>query len=94
MTPTTEGNTAMVADVAESGVAAGELRQFIERVERLEEEKAGISSDIKNVYAELKGRGFDAKAVRQIVAIRKLDNSERQEQESILELYMQALGMA
>jgi uncharacterized protein (UPF0335 family) len=84
----------MVADVAESGVAAGELRQFIERVERLEEEKAGISSDIKNVYAELKGRGFDAKAVRQIVAIRKLDNSERQEQESILELYMQALGMA
>jgi uncharacterized protein (UPF0335 family) len=84
----------MVADVAESGVAADELRQFIERVERLEEEKAGISSDIKDVYAELKGRGFDAKAVRQIVRIRKLDNSERQEQEAILELYMQALGMA
>jgi len=84
----------MVADVAESGVAADELRQFIERVERLEEEKAGISSDIKDVYAELKGRGFDAKAVRQIVRIRKLDNSERQEQEAILELYMQALGMS
>ena len=84
----------MVADVAESGVAADELRQFIERVERLEEEKAGIASDIKDVYAELKGRGFDAKAVRQIVRIRKLDNSERQEQEAILELYMQALGMA
>jgi uncharacterized protein (UPF0335 family) len=84
----------MVADVAESGVSADELRQFIERVERLEEEKAGIGSDIKDVYAELKGRGFDAKAVRQIVAIRKLDNSERQEQDAVLELYMQALGMA
>jgi len=84
----------MVADVAESGVAADELRQFIERVERLEEEKAGIGNDIKEVYAELKGRGFDAKAVREIVRIRRLDHSERTEQASILELYMQALGMA
>jgi uncharacterized protein (UPF0335 family) len=84
----------MVADVADSGVAADELRQFIERIERLEEEKAGIASDIKDVFAELKGRGFDAKAVRQIVRLRKQDHSERQEQEAILELYMQALGMA
>lgn len=84
----------MVADVAESGVAADELRQFTERIERLEEDKAGISSDIKDVYVELKGRGFDAQAVRKIVRVRKLDSSERQEQESILELYMQALGMA
>jgi uncharacterized protein (UPF0335 family) len=76
------------------GVAADELKQFIERLERLEEEKAGIMGDIKEVFAELKGRGFDAKAVRTILRIRKQDHSERQEQEAILELYMQALGMA
>ncbi|WP_409567578.1 DUF2312 domain-containing protein [Methylobacterium sp. J-030] len=76
------------------GVAADELKQFIERLERLEEEKAGIMGDIKEVFAELKGRGFDAKAVRTILRIRKQDHSERQEQEAILELYLQALGMA
>lgn len=79
---------------SESGVAADELRQFIERIEKLTEEKAGIASDIKDVFAELKGRGFDAKAVRKIIAIRKKDHAERQEEEAILELYMQALGMA
>jgi uncharacterized protein (UPF0335 family) len=84
----------MVADIADSGVAADELRQFVERIERLEEEKAGIASDIKDVYAELKGRGFDTKAIRQIVRLRKQDHTERQEQEAILELYMQALGMS
>ena len=84
----------MAEDVTNSGVAAEELKQFIERIERLEEEKAGIAGDIKDVFAELKGRGFDAKAVRQILRIRKQDHSERQEQEAILELYMQALGMA
>lgn len=84
----------MVADVAESGVAAEELKQFVERIERLEEEKAGIAGDIKDVFAELKGRGFDSKAIRQILRIRKQDQSERQEQEAILDLYMQALGMA
>jgi len=84
----------MVADVAESGVAAEELKQFVERIERLEEEKAGIAGDIKDVFAELKGRGFDSKAVRQILRLRKQDQSERQEQEAILELYMQALGMS
>ncbi|WP_375455111.1 DUF2312 domain-containing protein [uncultured Methylobacterium sp.] len=82
------------ADVSSSeGVAADELRQFIERIERLEEEKAGIAGDIKDVFAEMKGRGFDAKAVRSILRIRKKDHSERQEEEAILELYMQALGM-
>lgn len=81
-------------DVSSSeGVAADELRQFIERIERLEEEKAGISGDIKDVFAELKGRGFDSKAIRAILRIRKKDHSERQEEEAILELYMQALGM-
>jgi uncharacterized protein (UPF0335 family) len=84
----------MAADVAETGVAAEELKQFIERIERLEEEKAGIAGDIKEVFAELKGRGFDAKAIRQILRIRKQDHAERQEEEAILELYMQALGMA
>lgn len=78
---------------AADGVAADELRQFIERIERLEEEKAGILGDIKEVFAEAKGRGFDTKAMRTILRIRKQDHSERQEQEAILELYMQALGM-
>jgi len=83
-----------MADVADSGVAADELKQFIERLERLEEEKAGIAGDIKEVFAELKGRGFDAPAVRQILRIRKKDHAERQEEEAILEHYLQALGMA
>ncbi|MGO9005975.1 MAG: DUF2312 domain-containing protein [Beijerinckiaceae bacterium] len=81
------------ADVAETGVAAEELKQFVERIERLEEEKKALADDIRDVYAELKGRGFDAKAVRQIVRIRKQDHSERKEMEAILELYMQALNM-
>ena len=84
----------MTKDIAESGVAADELKQFVERVERLEEEKKAIADDIKDVFAELKGRGFDVKAVRAILRIRKQDHSERQEQEAILELYMSALGMA
>ena len=77
----------------EHGVASEELRQFIERIERLEEEKAAISSDIKEVYAEAKGRGFDTKVIRRIISIRKKPPEERQEEEAILELYMQALGM-
>lgn len=83
----------MAADVADTGVAAEELKQFVERIERLEEEKGGISGDIKDVFAELKGRGFDAKAVRAILRIRKKDHDERKEEEAILDLYMQALGM-
>lgn len=83
----------MTHDVAETGVAAQELQQFVERVERLEEEKKAISDDIRDVYAELKGRGFDTKAVRQIIKIRKQDHSERKEMEAILELYMSALNM-
>jgi uncharacterized protein (UPF0335 family) len=76
------------------GVAAGELRQFIERVERLEEEKAALQEDITDVMAELKGRGYDVKAVRAILKLRKQDPDERQEAEAILDLYMNALGMA
>ena len=84
----------MTQDIAESGIAAEELKQFVERIERLEEEKKAISDDIKDVFAELKGRGFDVKAVRSILRIRKQDHSERQEQEAILELYMSALGIS
>lgn len=79
--------------VADSEVAAEELKQFIERLERMGEEKTAIASDIKEVFAELKGRGFDAKAVRGILRIRKKDQNERAEEEAILELYLQALGM-
>jgi len=74
-------------------VAADELRLLIERAERLEEEKKGISDDIKDVFAEAKGRGFDPKAIRKILSIRKLKREEYQEQEAILEVYLQSLGM-
>ena len=74
-------------------ISAEQLRLFIERIERLEEEKAGLAGDIKDVYAEAKGNGFDTKALRKIVSLRKKDHAERQEEEAILELYMQALGM-
>lgn len=74
-------------------VAAGQLRAFLERIERLTEEKQTIADDIKEVFAEAKGTGFDTKAMRQLIKIRKQDQAERQEAESILELYMNALGM-
>jgi uncharacterized protein (UPF0335 family) len=74
-------------------VAADQLKAFIERIERLEEEKAGIAGDIKDVYAEAKGNGFDTKVLRKIVSLRKKDHSERMEEEAVLELYLQALGM-
>jgi len=73
--------------------AKDQLKAIIERIERLEEEKKTISDDIRDVYAEAKGNGFDTKALRKIVSLRKKDHAERQEEEAILELYMQALGM-
>jgi uncharacterized protein (UPF0335 family) len=73
--------------------AKDQLKSIIERIERLEEEKKTISDDIRDVYAESKGNGFDVKALRAIVRLRKQDPQERQEQETILETYMQALGM-
>ena len=75
-------------------VAQDQLRAFIERIERMEEEKAAIAADIKEIYAEAKGNGFDTKVLRQVIRIRKQDRSERLEQEAILELYLAALGMA
>jgi uncharacterized protein (UPF0335 family) len=85
----------MADDITETSqtVAAGQLRAFIERVERLEEEKKTISDDIKEVFAEMKGTGFDTKAVRTIIRLRKKDQAERQEEEAILDLYKAALGM-
>ena len=74
-------------------VASGQLRAFIERIERLEEEKQTIADDIKEVFAEAKGTGFDTKAMRTILRLRKKDQAERQEEEAILDLYMAALGM-
>jgi uncharacterized protein (UPF0335 family) len=73
--------------------AVDQLKSIIERIERLEEEKKAISEDIKDVYAESKGNGFDVKALRTIIRLRKQDPNERQEEESILETYMNALGM-
>ncbi len=80
-----------MADV--EGVAQDQLKSIIERIERLEEEKKTISDDIKDVYGEAKANGFDTKVLRKIVALRKRDRDERREEEAILELYMQALGM-
>ena len=74
-------------------VATDELRLLIERAERLEEEKRGIADDIKDVMAEAKARGYDAKAIRKILQIRRKKKEEYQEEEAILEVYMQALGM-
>lgn len=74
-------------------VAADELRLLVERAERLEEEKKGIQDDIKDVMAEAKGRGYDPKAIKKIMSIRKKKKEEYQEEEAILETYMQALGM-
>ena len=75
-------------------VAADQLKSFIERIERLEEEKAALARDIKEIFLEAKGNGFDTKAMRKIQSLRKKDHAERQEEEAILELYMQALGMS
>ncbi|KAA0678102.1 DUF2312 domain-containing protein [Roseomonas genomospecies 6] len=75
------------------GIAADRLKSFVERIERLEEEKRGLLEDISEVYAEAKGTGFDTKIIRQIIRLRKMDKADRQEQEAILELYKEELGM-
>jgi uncharacterized protein (UPF0335 family) len=90
-------NKAQPKDPVVSGteeVNASHLRAFIERIERLEEEKKALSDDIKDVYAEAKGNGFDAKIMRKIVSIRKQDREKRLEEETILDLYLAALGIS
>jgi uncharacterized protein (UPF0335 family) len=79
--------------MAKSGFAAGQLRSLIERVEKLEEEKAALTADIREVFAEAKGMGFDTKIMRQVVRLRKMETADRQEAEAILDLYLSALGM-
>ena len=75
------------------GIAADRLRAFIERVERLEEEKAALVADIREIYAEAKGVGYDTKIMRQIVRLRKMDSQDRQEQEALLDIYARALNI-
>ena len=75
------------------GIAGERLRSLIERIERLEEEKRTLSADIKEVYAEAKGTGFDTKIMRQIIKIRRMDKDDLDEQEALLDVYMRALGM-
>ena len=82
-----------ITDETSQTVAAGQLRAFIERIERLEEEKRTIADDIREVYAEIKGAGFDTRAVRTIVNLRKKDQAERQEEEAMIDLYKNVLGM-
>ncbi len=79
--------------MSEGNVAAEQLRPFIERIERLEEEKKGIADDIKDVYLEAKSNGYDVKTMRAIVRLRKLENHVRQEAEALLETYKNALGI-
>lgn len=80
-----------MADVG--GIAADRLRSFVERIERLEEEKAALGADIREVYSEAKSVGFDSKIIRQVIRLRKLDGGDRREQEELLDLYKSALGM-
>ena len=75
------------------GVSSDQLRSYIERIERLGEEKAALAADIREVFAEAKGNGFDVKIMRQAIRLRKLDKDDRDEQEALLDLYMRALGM-
>jgi uncharacterized protein (UPF0335 family) len=87
-----QGKRGIMADVG--GVAGEQLKSFIERIEHLEEEKSALSGDIKEVYAEARGNGFEPKIMRQIIKIRKMDKDALDEQESLLDLYKRALGMA
>ena len=79
--------------IADGEVNAGHLKAFIERIERLEEEKTALGQDIKDVYGEAKANGFDTKIIKKVIALRKLDRDERNEIETILDLYLSALGM-
>jgi uncharacterized protein (UPF0335 family) len=79
--------------MTKAGFAKDHLRAFIDRIERLEEERAALTADIREVYNEAKGNGFDTKIMRRVVRMRKLDKADFQEQEAILDLYLGALGM-
>lgn len=75
-----------------TATAQGRLKSFIERIERLEEDKAGIAADMKEVYAEAKGEGFDVKIIRKVIRLRKQDKVKREEEEALIDLYLSAIG--
>ncbi len=83
---------AAVANDVLSGTAQSQLKSIIERIERLEEDKAAVSNDLKEVYAEAKGTGFDVKILRKVVRYRKQDRAKQQEEEALLDLYLSAIG--
>ena len=76
------------------GIAGDQLRAYIERIERLEEEKAALAADVREVFAEAKGNGFDVKIMRQVLRLRKMDGDDRAEEEALLDIYKRAIGMA
>ncbi len=78
---------------ADKGVSATRLKSFIQRIERLEEEKKATGADIREVYSEAKSSGFDVKIMRKVIALRRLEDAERQEQEALLQVYIDAIGM-
>ena len=80
--------------MSSNSIDSGHLKSFIERIERLEEEKKALAEDIKDVYAEAKGTGYDVKVMRKIVSMRRQDHNKRREEEEILDIYMSALGMS
>lgn len=82
-----------MAGVGHNSFAKNQLKSFIERIERMEEEKAALGADIREIYAEAKGTGFDTKIMRQVIRMRKLDKADFQEQEAMLDLYLTAIGM-
>jgi uncharacterized protein (UPF0335 family) len=84
----------MERELAEGSIAADELRLLIERIERLEEEKKAIADDVRDVYSEAKSRGYDAKTMRTIVRLRKMETHDRQEAEALLDTYKAALGLS
>lgn len=89
----TEADDTRAASADVGGLAAERLQSFVQRIERLEEERAALGADIREVYSEAKSAGFDVKTMRQVVRLRKLDRADRQEQEALLDLYKRALDM-
>lgn len=82
-----------MSDIGHNSVAANQIKSIVERIENLESEKKALADDIKDVYGEARGNGFDTKVLRKIVAMRKRDAQDRKEEEAVMELYLQALGM-
>lgn len=82
-----------MSNIGDNSIAADQLRLFIERIERLEEEKKGIADDIRDVYSEAKAQGYDAKIMRHVIRLRKMDRQDRLEQEALIDAYLSALGL-